>query len=262
MKGRDVGRCSLCQRPLTSAEANSTRRRATECSTCVADAEDANPVSGVEVQRLREGAQIDRQGLADLLNKADRRDGDAYDSAPFAVGDIRRMEENRVHGSFLLRVRAMLKERNKMQNGISETSMAIQQAHTDARNELAAYEVAEADAQAMVGAFDAALENLREIATKLQPLLTSRRYAYHRAVSSERERAKISGTESTENDIRIVPFRRDGRRSAGGVLISVELWSEMSVTLPRDPDPSESLNPKPDYLPSMAEPVPLRRSRP
>jgi len=59
---------------------------------------------------LREEAQIDRAALADVLNKVDGRNGgDTYGTGLLTVEDIRRMEQNRIHGSFLLRVRALLK---------------------------------------------------------------------------------------------------------------------------------------------------------
>lgn len=148
-------------------------------------------------------------------------------------------------------------------NGISDESAAIQSAHTDARTARDAFEVVESDAQAMVGEFDAALDHLRQIATALQPLLTSRRYAYWRAVGAERARAKLTGTESTEDQIVIKPFRRDGRRGLpAGVLLDMALWSETSLVLPSDPDPAESLVVRPDYLNTGATPVPLRRNKP
>jgi len=155
------------------------------------------------------------------------------------------------------------KENNMATNGVSDESAAIQQAHTEAQAAHEQSDEAEAECQALIATFDDALARLLEIGKALPPVLHARRQAYWKAVGTARALAKLTGQPSDEDSVIVKPFRRDVRRLLpAGVVTDVQLWPESSLVLPTEPDPSESLNPKPDYLPSMAEPVPLRRSRP
>ncbi len=147
-------------------------------------------------------------------------------------------------------------------NGVSDQSAEVQSAHSAASDARARFEEIEAETNVEIATFDAALAEMIKLGTALPPALQRRRRAYESAVSAARALEKLTG-QRTEDDISVKPFRRDGRRGLpAGVVLNVELWSETSLVLPVQPDPANSLVPKPDYLPSSAQSVPMRREHP